>query len=120
MNVERTAHSQSAENKGCHLSPTLVHAVVHLPGVSQTCGSNELIQVASSKPWGGLNAGVWEDARHAYLHEVLIRRVGCSAALAVVYADVMQRLLATGALDFAVRIDCSDYGALPKSEVGLT
>jgi len=60
---------------------------------------------------------VWEDARHAYLHEVLVRRVGCAAALAVVFADVMQRLLAAGAVDFAVRIDCSDLAALPTAEV---
>lgn len=64
-------------------------------------------------------AGVYEDARHAYLHEVLVRRVGCAAALAVIEADVMQRLLAAGAVDFAVRIDCSDLGALPATEVGL-
>ena len=62
-------------------------------------------------------AGVWEDARHAYLHEVLIRRVGCAAALAVIEADILQRLLAQGALDFAVRIDCSDLAALPTPEV---
>jgi hypothetical protein len=61
---------------------------------------------------------VWEDARHAYLHEVLIRRVGCAAALAVIEADILQRLLAQGALDFAVRIDCSDLAALPTPEVG--
>lgn len=62
------------------------------------------------------NAGVWEDARHAYLHEVMVRRVGCAAALAVVFADVMQRLLAAGAVDFAVRVDCSDLAALPSAE----
>lgn len=62
-------------------------------------------------------AGVWEDARHAYLHEVLIRRVGCAAALAVIEADILQRLLAAGAVDFAVRIDCSDLGKLPVPEV---
>lgn len=62
-------------------------------------------------------AGVYEDARHAYLHEVLIRRVGCSAALAVIYGDVMQRLLVMGALNFGVRVECRDLNVLPTAEV---
>ncbi len=48
------------------------------------------------------------DARNAYLNEVLIRRQGTAAALAVLYAEVMQRLLRMGAVDFAVRMDCND------------
>mmetsp|Transcript_19795 Transcript_19795/g.59797 ORF Transcript_19795/g.59797 Transcript_19795/m.59797 type:complete len:513 (+) Transcript_19795:154-1692(+) len=66
--------------------------------------------------------GVYEDARHAYLHEVLIRRVGCSAALAVIYGDVMQRLLVMGALNFGVRVECRDLNVLPTAEVlpGMT
>lgn len=43
--------------------------------------------------------------------------MGCAAALAVIEADILQRLLAQGALDFAVRIDCSDLAALPAPEV---
>ena len=43
--------------------------------------------------------------------------MGCAAALAVIEADILQRLLAQGALDFAVRIDCSDLAALPTPEV---
>ena len=48
------------------------------------------------------------DARNAYLNEVLIRRQGTAAALAVLYAEIMQRLLRMGAVDFAVRMDCND------------
>lgn len=49
--------------------------------------------------------GVWEDGRAGYLNELLVRRVGHPAALAVLYADVMARLLARGAVDFAVAMD---------------
>lgn len=41
-----------------------------------------------------------------YLHEALITRRGIPAVLAVLYAEVMQRLLARRAVAFAVRIDC--------------
>ncbi len=60
---------------------------------------------------------MYEDARHAYLNEVLIRRVGCSAALAVIYGDVMRRLLLLGALNFGVRVECSNLNVLPTAEV---
>lgn len=46
--------------------------------------------------------GVWEDARLAYYNELLIRRVGHPAALTALMVDVFRRLLAMGALDFAV------------------
>ena len=49
--------------------------------------------------------GVWEDARWAYLNELLIRRRGHPAAVAVLYAEVMRRLLSSGSLDFAVSMD---------------
>lgn len=61
--------------------------------------------------------GVWEDARHAYVHEVLIRRTGCSAALAVLFAAVMQQLLGAGRIDFAVRVDCTAAHRLPVAQV---
>lgn len=61
--------------------------------------------------------GVFEDARHAYLNEVLIRRVGCTAALAVVYGEVMRQLLTSGALSYGVRVECRDLSALPTAEV---
>ncbi len=64
-----------------------------------------------------MGAGVYEDARHAYLNEVLIRRVGCSAGLAVIYGDVMRRLLLLGALDFGVRVECRNLSVLPTAEV---
>lgn len=61
--------------------------------------------------------GVYEDARHAYLNEVLIRRVGCPAVLAVIYGDVMRRLLTSGALSCGVRVECQDLSVLPTAEV---
>ena len=53
--------------------------------------------------------GVWENAKHAYLHETLISKRGIAAVLAVLQADVLQRLMKLGALEFAVRTDCSDF-----------
>eukprot|EP00951_Prasinocladus_malaysianus_P047729 scaffold651700_cov42-Prasinocladus_malaysianus.AAC.1 len=38
--------------------------------------------------------GVWEEPRHAYLNEALTRRVATPACLAILYAEIMQRLLA--------------------------
>ena len=51
-------------------------------------------------------AGVWEDARQAYLHEVLVRKHGSAAALCVLFHGVLQRLFLAGDIDFAARIDC--------------
>ena len=53
--------------------------------------------------------GVWENAKHAYLHEALISKRGIAAVLAVIQADVLQRLMKLGAVEFAVRTDCSDF-----------
>ena len=53
--------------------------------------------------------GVWENAKHAYLHETLISKKGIAAVLAVLQADVLQRLMKLGAVDFVVRTDCSDF-----------
>ena len=53
--------------------------------------------------------GVWENASYAYLHQVLVTKRGIPATLAVVYAQVMQRLLQLGAVNFAVRMECSDF-----------
>lgn len=36
------------------------------------------------------HAGTWEDARDAYLHEVLVRRRGHPAALAILYSEVLE------------------------------
>ena len=87
--------------------------------------------------------GIWENASQAYLHEVLIRKKGIAATLAIIFAQVrhheesqyyskasgltilnsvppgketdgsllaqvMQNLIACGAISFAVRIDCSE------------
>ena len=46
-----------------------------------------------------------EDARWAYLHEMLIRRKGHPATVAILYAEVMRLLLGAGAVDFAVAMD---------------
>lgn len=49
--------------------------------------------------------GVWEDARLGYLNEVLVKKQGGAAALAILYADVMQQLLLLGAVDFPVTFE---------------
>lgn len=49
--------------------------------------------------------GVWEDARMAYLNEVLVRKTGCPAALAILYCEVFRQLLLMGGIDFAVTFD---------------
>ena len=36
-----------------------------------------------------VNPGGYEDAAHAYLHQVLQRWVGCPAAIAIVYGQVL-------------------------------
>ena len=51
--------------------------------------------------------------------QVLIRRTGCSAALAVLYVAVVQLLLSAGKIDFAVRVDCTAAHRLPIAEVRL-
>ncbi|GFH19462.1 uncharacterized protein HaLaN_16409, partial [Haematococcus lacustris] len=59
------------------------------------------------------HAGAWEDSRDGYLHETLIRRQGHPAALAIIYAEVMRRLLEEGVVDFAVRMELNDYDDPP-------
>ncbi|EFN51564.1 expressed protein [Chlorella variabilis] len=73
----------------------------------------------SNLPEGALvdHPGVWEKAGHAYLNEVLVSRCGIPAALAIVLADIVRRLLLLGAIDFAVRIDCRDLGRRPRAQV---
>ena len=51
--------------------------------------------------------GVYENAKFGYLHETLISRQGIPAVLAILLEQVCQRLLTAGAIDFAVRVDCS-------------
>lgn len=58
-------------------------------------------------------AGVWEEPRDAYLHEVLIRRRGTPAAMAVLLYGTFQQLFLDGAIDFMVRIDCRCGPCLP-------
>ena len=50
---------------------------------------------ATSPPHAALvdHPGVWEKAGHAYLNEVLVSRCGIPAALAIVLADIVRRLL---------------------------
>jgi hypothetical protein len=59
--------------------------------------------------------GTWEDARHAYLNELLVRRQGHPAALAIMHAEVAQRLLQLGALDFGVTLDVGGYSGRPRA-----
>lgn len=49
--------------------------------------------------------GVWEDARMAYLNEVLVRKTGSPAALVILLSEVYRQLLLMGAIDFAVTFD---------------
>lgn len=49
--------------------------------------------------------GVWEDARMAYLNEVLVRKRGSPAALVILLCEVYRQLLLMGAIDFAVTFD---------------
>ncbi|CAL8467605.1 g7143 [Coccomyxa elongata] len=63
------------------------------------------------------NPGVYENAKYAYLHELLVTRKGVPAVLAILLEEVCQRLLSQGAIDFAVRVDCSSLDRLPKAEV---
>ena len=51
--------------------------------------------------------GVYENAKFGYLHEALISRQGIPAVLAILLEQVCQQLLTAGAIDFAVRVDCS-------------
>lgn len=51
--------------------------------------------------------GVYENAKYGYLHETLISRQGIPAVLAILLEQVCQQLLTAGAIDFAVRVDCS-------------
>uniref|UniRef100_A0A383VLQ2 Uncharacterized protein n=1 Tax=Tetradesmus obliquus TaxID=3088 RepID=A0A383VLQ2_TETOB len=59
--------------------------------------------------------GVWEDARLGYLHEVLVKKRGCPAALVILYNEVMQQLLLMGAVGFAVTFDYGGFSRLPTA-----
>lgn len=61
--------------------------------------------------------GVYEDARHAYINEALVRKRGIPAILAVIAADIYRRLLEIGAIEFAVRLDVKDLTTLPTVEL---
>ncbi|KAK9909325.1 hypothetical protein WJX75_000539 [Coccomyxa subellipsoidea] len=63
------------------------------------------------------NPGVYENAKYAYLHELLVTRKGVPAVLAILLEEVCQRLLSQGAVDFAVRVDCTSLDRLPRAEV---
>ncbi len=61
------------------------------------------------------NPGVYENAKYAYLHELLVTRKGVPAVLAILLEEVCQRLLSQGAIDFAVRVDCSSLDRSARS-----
>jgi hypothetical protein len=77
----------------------------------------------SNLPQGAVldHPGVYENAKYAYLHEALIGRRGIPAVLAILLEEVCQQLLLQGAIDFAVRIECSrmdrSWHPLPPSEM---
>lgn len=72
----------------------------------------------SNLPAGSVvdHPGVWEKAQRGYLNEVLVTKRGVPAALAVLAAEVMHRLLRKGAVDFAVRVSLRGQGVLPLLE----
>lgn len=113
----------------------------HMPGVSSDRDPEAVLQVVQDYlykeqgfqlPLTNLSGvpehtrvdhpGVWENARHAYLHEALISKKGIAAVLAVLQADVLQRLMKLGAVEFVVRTDCSDFTRIPSFSVltGMT
>lgn len=49
--------------------------------------------------------GVWEDERYAYMNDLLIRRVGIPALVAILYQEIMKQLLSRGTIDFVVGMD---------------
>ncbi|KAF8062088.1 pho-4 [Scenedesmus sp. PABB004] len=59
--------------------------------------------------------GVYEDARLAYLNDVLVKRRGCPAALAILYSEVAAQLLLAGAIDFTVTFDYGNFSSLPAA-----
>ena len=48
---------------------------------------------------------MWEDAKYAYMNELLIRKIGIPALVAILYHDLMRRLLIDGVVDFVVGMD---------------
>ncbi|CAK0760877.1 hypothetical protein CVIRNUC_002808 [Coccomyxa viridis] len=59
--------------------------------------------------------GVYENAKYGYLHEALISRQGIPAVLAILLEQICQQLLTSGAIDFAVRVDCSALDRVPTA-----
>lgn len=51
-------------------------------------------------------AGVWEDAKDAYLNELLIRKTGHVSAVAVLMNEVFRTLFKAKAIDFLVTVNC--------------
>lgn len=58
--------------------------------------------------------GVWEDAKHAYMNELLIRKVGIPALVAILYHDLMRHLLMDGTVDFVVGMDMRRVHLVPN------
>ena len=69
------------------------------------CAPNSNFCICSFHPEKRSQWTCREDARWAYLHEMLIRRRGHPATVAILYAEVMRLLLGAGAVDFAVAMD---------------
>lgn len=113
----------------------------HLPSVGSDRNPEEVLQIVQrylykeqgfQLPLNNLSGvpehtrvdhpGVWENAKHAYLHETLISKKGIAAVLAVLQADVLQRLMQLGAVEFVVRTHCSDFTRVPTFAIlpGMT
>jgi hypothetical protein len=73
-------------------------------------------RVLSARHWGGLS--VCLSVRPSVCHwGSLSVQVGSAAALAIIYSDIMQRLLKARAVDFCVRIDCRTFEGVPRADV---
>lgn len=79
------AHQQLAERQLAAIQRYLFHQQgFHTPGYGRSALPERSVVD---------HPGTWEVAAHANLHEVLITKKGVPAALAIVLADVLRRLL---------------------------
>ncbi|CAD7704561.1 unnamed protein product [Ostreobium quekettii] len=125
--IERLASDVGARLKGQHGS-TPVPVDITLPLMEKIFYAEQRFKVPpflrSNIPDRSIVAhpGVWENAAYAYLHELLIRRVGIPATVAILYHDVMRRLLLEGVVDFVIGMDMREFSDIPQPKImpGLT
>ena len=79
-----------------HLLPSCLDAVLPSPSTSpsrQPCPPPTVLLAPPAPAAIVDHPGTWESASHAYLNEVLVSKRGVPAALAIVLADLVRRLL---------------------------